>query len=454
MTMTQGSGAEGLGMGGWYRVAGTKGMRSRDPFISCGMSPAALSDVTFDQIVAARERIAGGVSETPCVESMALSDLCGCTIFSKLEYLQRTGSFKERGARNALLLLSDEQRRRGVIAASAGNHALAIAYHGRELGVPVTVVMPRFAPMIKQSRCRQMGATVILHGEHIMDARTRADELAREHGFTYIHGFNDAAIIAGQGTMGLEILDQVPRADAVVVPVGGGGLIAGLGLAIKTARPRTRIIGVEPALCASFKAALEAGEPVTFPMSPTLADGLAVPRVGDRAFAIARGVVDQVVTVSEEEIALAILRLAELEKGVVEGAGAAPLAALLAGKLDDLKGQRVVLALCGGNIDPTMLSRVIEHGLVVDGRLAQFTAIISDRPGGLVELTQAIASTGASVKHIDHERAFHGANVYTVRVVCTVETHDAAHIDRLHAALDAAGIRVIARTSPGTCPVG
>ncbi len=411
------------------------------------------STVTFDQIVAARERIADGVHQTPCVESLALSALCECSIFSKLEYLQRTGSFKERGARNALLELDHAQRAAGVIAASAGNHALALAYHGRDLGVSVTVVMPHFAPMIKQSRCRQMEAEVILHGANIAEAREKADVIASKRRLTYIHGFDDPAIIAGQGTLGLEILDKVQRPDAIVVPVGGAGLIAGVSLAVKTARPQTQIIGVEPEFCTSFIAAMEAGKPVRVDMQPTLADGLAVPMVGARSFEIARRRVDRMVTVSEEAIALAILRLAELEKGVVEGGGAAPLAAMLSGQLDDLKGKRVVLALCGGNIDPTILSRVIEHGLVVDGRLTQFTAVISDRPGGLAELTQTIASVDASVKQIDHERIFSGANVYTVNVNCVVETTDTEHIRRLHAALAARGIRVINVNSPGVCAI-
>jgi len=322
-----------------------------------------------------------------------------------------------------------------------------------ELGVPVTVVMPQFAPMIKQSRCRGMGATVLLHGVNIAEARQRADEIAARENLTYIHGFDDADIIAGQGTLGLEILDKVPNADAIVIPVGGAGLIAGVSLAVKTARPGTEIIGVEPEFAASFNAALDAGEPVTFRMQPTLADGLAVPRVGDRAFAIARDRVDRMVIVNEEQIALAILRLAELEKGVVEGGGAAPLAAFLAGALDDLRGKRVVLALCGGNIDPTVLSRVIEHGLVVDGRLTQFTAVISDRPGGLANLAQVIASVGATVKHIDHERTFSGANVFTVNVNCVVETNDAAHVEELHRTLRDQGIRVTARTNPQSCAV-
>lgn len=402
-------------------------------------------DVTFDDVLAARERIASGVLATPCMESLALSELCGCRIHSKLEYMHRTGSFKERGARNALMLLSEEQQRTGVIAASAGNHALALAYHGRDLGIPVTVVMPMFAPMVKRNRCRLMGATVLQHGRHIIEAREKADELVADKGYTYIHGFDDAAIIAGQGTLGLEVLEQVPDLDAIVVPIGGAGLIAGVALAIKTKKPSVEIIGVEPEHCPSFTAALEAGAPVSAPTKPTLADGLAVPSVGPRSFAIARNLVDRVVLVNEEQIALAILRLAEMEKGVIEGAGATPLAAFLSGRLEDLHGKRIVLALCGGNIDPTILTRIIEHGLVADGRLSQFTAIISDRPGGLAEFAQTVAGTGASIKQISHERAFHDANVFTVRVLCTIETEDHAHIERVHQALAAKGIAVVDR---------
>ncbi|HMN95273.1 MAG TPA: threonine ammonia-lyase [Phycisphaerales bacterium] len=409
------------------------------------------SDVSFDDIVRARDRIRDGVLETPCPESEALSELVGCRVHCKLEYLQRTGSFKERGARNALLLLDGDSRARGVVAASAGNHALALALHGRELGVPVTVVMPRFAPLVKQARCRRLGARVLLHGENIAEAKEKADEFVAAEGLSYIHGFNDAAIIAGQGTIGLEIVEQVPDADAIIVPVGGAGLIAGIGLAVKTRKPAMRLVGVEPRRAASYVAALEAGAPVMLTMPSTLADGLAVPMVGLRAFGIARQHVDEVVTVGEETISLAILRLAELLKGVVEGAGATPLAALLAegsGALRDLRGKRVVLVLCGGNIDPVVLSRVIEHGLAVDGRLVQFTAVIRDRPGGLAELTSTIAATGASVRQITHERAFGGPDVSTVLVLCTVEVRDRTHGDELQQALDARGIRVIHRASP------
>ena len=391
--------------------------------------------VTFEDIVAARARIAGGVVVTPCAESPALSELTGCRVFPKAEYLQRTGSFKERGARNALLLLPDAQRRIGAVAASAGNHALALAFHGRDLGIPITVVMPFVAPLIKQSRCRALGARVLLHGENIGEAKALADRLVAEEGLAYVHGFDGADVIAGAGTLGLEILDQVPDADAIVVPVGGGGLIAGLGLATKRLRPGCEVVGVETLRSASFTAALEAGCPTPATVGSTLADGLAVPCVGGRAFEIARRVVDRVVRVDEEAVALAILRLVELEKGVVEGAGATPLAALIAGELPDLAGKRVVLCLCGGNIDPTVLGRVIEHGLAVDGRLARFTAVISDRPGGLARLTAALAETGASVKQVVHERAFASADVSAVEVQCVVETRDRAHVEAVLAHL-------------------
>jgi threonine dehydratase len=384
---------------------------------------------------------------------MVLSDLLECRCFCKLEFMHRTGSFKERGARNALCQLPREARTRGVVAASAGNHALALAYHAKALGIPVTVVMPRFAPLIKRSRCTTLGAKVIIGGENIADAKQIADQLVDSEGLTYIHGFDSPEVIAGQGTVALEVLEEVPDVDAVVVPVGGAGLIAGVGLTIKALKPRVEVVGVEPRAAASFHAALAHGSPVAVSMKPTLADGLAVPKVGDRAFAIARSTVDRVVLVSEEEISLSILRLAELEKGVVEGAGAAPLAAMLSGQLSHLKGKCVVLLLCGGNIDPVVLGRVIDYGLVADGRMTQFAAIISDRPGGLAELTLAIAETGASVQQINHDRTFSDADVSTVHVVCTVETRDAAHIDQVHGAVRKRGIRIISHTSPATCEI-
>ncbi len=407
------------------------------------ISPSA-PPVSFADIAVARQRIAGSVLPSPCPESIPLSEATGCQIFCKLENLQRTGSFKERGARNALLLLPPEQARRGVIAASAGNHALGLAYHGGLLGIPVTVCMPEFAPMVKASTCRRLGARVIQQGRDFAQAREKADELAAAEGLAYVHGYDDPAIIAGQGTIGLELVEQVPDFDALVIPVGGGGLLAGVALAVKTLRPKVKIYGVEPEGATCFAEAMRCGHSVPCQTSPTLADGLAVPEAGANAFAVAAPLLAGLVTVTEDEIALAILRIVELEKLVVEGAGASGLAALLAGRLPQLRGQRVVLPFCGGNIDPVILSRVIEKGLVADGRLARFEAVISDRPGGLARLTRLLAETGASVRQVEHDRAFGRHDVFAVRVRCEVETRGREHLEDLVRRLEAEDIRVTA----------
>jgi threonine dehydratase len=399
--------------------------------------------LTIADVESARNRIAEGIYESPCPESIPLSEVAGCEVYCKLDYLQRTGSFKERGARNALLLLSEDERRRGVISASAGNHALGLAYHGKLLSVAVTVVMPKYAPLIKQSTCRRLGANVVLHGETFGEAYEQACALGQQQNLAYIHGFDDPAIIAGQGTMALEILEQVPDVEAIVVPVGGGGLIAGISLVVKARKPQVRVFGVQAERAAGFVAALAAGQPVKVPVGPTLADGLAVARVGELAFATAAPRVERVVTVGEESLALAMLRLVELEKSVVEGGGAAPLAACMAGKLPEVAGRRTVLVLSGGNVDPSILSRVIDKGRVTDGRLCRFTAEVSDRPGGLALLTRVIADTGASIHDIEHDRAFSGPDVAAVHVLCTVETEDREHIVRLYQRLVEAGIRVV-----------
>ena len=399
--------------------------------------------VTLSDIRAAQRRIAGGVIVTPCPASIPLSEITGAQIFCKLENFQRTGSFKERGARNALLRLSLAQKKRGVIAASAGNHALGLAYHGKLLGIPVAVVMPDYAPLIKITTCEKLGARVIMGGQDFAEARAAADGFVASEGLTYIHGFDDPDIIAGQGTLALEILKQVVHLDAIVCPIGGGGLIAGISIAVKALNPRVKIIGVESAHTGNFAAALRAGRPVMVPRQATLADGLATLTVGANAFALARGRADEIVRVSENWIALAILRMVELEKTVVEGAAAAPLAALMAGTLPHLAGRRVALVVSGGNIDPAILSRVIEKGLVHDGRLIRFTASVSDRPGGLATLCRVIADAGASIKDVVHDRAFSGPDVYAVHAVCTVETRDHAHIAALHRALRKHGFPLV-----------
>lgn len=412
-------------------------------------SGAAIPAVSLATIREAHDRIRSGIYRSPCPPSIPLSDLTGCEIWCKLDLLQRTGSFKERGARNALLLLEPEARARGVVAASAGNHALGLAYHGKLLGIPVTVVMPRFAPLVKVATCRRLGAHVVLEGESFEDARRRALDMAAGEGLNLVHGFDDARVIAGQGTMGLEVLEDVPDADAIVVPTGGAGLLAGVATVAKTLRPGIQIIAVEPAAAGSLSASLAAGRPVQVDTRPTLADGLAVGQVGATPFAIAASLVDRVVTVGEEAISLAVLRLLELEKTVVEGAAAAALAAVMGDAGRDLAGRKVVLLLCGGNIDMTILDRVIDRGLAADGRRWRFVTQVVDRPGGIARLTGTIADAGASVQQIVHDRTFSGPDVFSTSVEVTVDTSDRDHIQSLERRLVAAGFVVEPATAAG-----
>jgi threonine dehydratase len=395
--------------------------------------------VTLESIRAARDRIRDVIYHSPCPYSLSLSRLCGCEVYCKLDHLQMTGSFKERGARNKLLLLDPEQRRRGVIAASAGNHALALAYHGHDLGIAVTVVMPKWSPLVKVKNCRSFGASVILHGESYNDAKTRAKQLEAEFGLTYVPGFDDPDIIAGQGTMGLEILEDVPDVDVVIVPVGGGGLIAGVGRAIKSLKPSVRVIGVEAVNAPTMHASLRAGRVTHVDTKPTLADGLAVAEVGKLCFDIAKEVIDDLLLVDEAQIARAVLRLLELEKTMIEGAGAVPLAAAMDPSFD-LAGKKVVLVLCGGNIDVSMISKVIDRGLAADGRLCRIVAHVSDRPGSLAHLTKVLGATGASVKEVEHDRHFGPPDVALVNIICVLETRDFEHIEQIKQALSDATI--------------
>lgn len=324
------------------------------------MKTPKAQNVSLTDVIAAQARIGGAIVRTPCERSMGLSELTGSEVWCKREYLQRTGSFKERGARSALSLLERSKARRGVIAASAGNHALGLAWHGRQLGIPVTVVVPRSAPQVKVQRCRQLGAHVVLHGDSFDEARSYALSLAEEWGLEFVPPYDDARVIAGQGTLALELLGQVGEFDAVVVPVGGGGLLAGVVTVLRALRPNVQVIGVEPEHAACFSQALQQGGPVKVKTSATLADGLAVAEAGKLTYSQAVSWVDDVVTVNEGELSEAIAALAEVDGAVVEGAGAAPLAALLSGKLPSLTGKRVVLPLTGGNIDAQVHVRVVE----------------------------------------------------------------------------------------------
>jgi len=313
--------------------------------------PFGLADVE-----AARRRLTAGIRVTPCALAPALGTLTGRTIWLKRDDLQRTGSFKERGARHALLSLNEVERARGVVAASAGNHALGLAYHGAQLGVPVTVVMPMTAPAVKITRCRTLGANVVLQGSSFEEAQRQAVALAADTGATFLHPFNDRRVIVGQGTMALEILAQAPALDTLVVPVGGGGLLAGVAIVVKALRPDVRLVAVEPVGAAGFGAALRQGAPVNVPLGRTLADGLAVARVGEETFALAAERVDDVVTVTEDELEAAVAVLARTCGAVVEGAGAAALAAVLAGRV---AGRAVVVPVCGRNIDPKVHAAVL-----------------------------------------------------------------------------------------------
>jgi len=318
--------------------------------------------LTLESVQQAQARLAGGLRLTPCAYSAPLSELAGISIYCKRDFEQFTGSFKERGARHALLCLTPAQRAAGVIAASAGNHALGLARHGSLLGVNVTVVMPVNAPFVKASRCRSLGARVVLHGANFEQASRHAHELTERETLTFVHPFDDPVVMAGQGTLALEVLEQLPEFDAFLVPVGGGGLLAGVATVVKALRPHVEVIAVEPAHAASFTVSFDAGQPTRVPVAPTFADGLAVARVGENAFRAAAPLVDRTVTVTEDEIAVALLELAERENLSVEGAGATALAACLSGKLPHLRGRRVVIPLCGRNIDPDTQKQAFWRG--------------------------------------------------------------------------------------------
>jgi threonine dehydratase len=407
---------------------------------SLSTTTSQIEKLSLSDITRAAFRIQDHIVDTPFLEAKRLSSLFDAKIFTKLEFKQATGSFKERGAANVILQLTPEQLKKGVIAASAGNHALALARHGPRNNCPVTVVMPVVAPLTKVTNCRNMGARVIVDGGHLLESRKIADQLLGDEGLTYVNGYDDLAILAGQGTIGLEMLQKVPDLDAVVVPIGGGGLIGGVATAVKNLNPKCKVIGVEPKRCASWTAALDAGRPVGVAASGTLADGLAVTTVGSNAFEVAHHLIDDVITVSESSIALSILRLLELESWVVEGGGATAIAGFIDGKLDYLKGKKVGVIMCGGNIDMPVLGRVIERGLTADGRIHRFVAKVSDRPGGIAHLTDCIAESGASVKDLYHERASVLEDVSVVAITCTVETRNNEHALELQNMLDKEGV--------------
>ncbi|MGJ5819104.1 threonine ammonia-lyase [Paludibaculum fermentans] len=386
----------------------------------------------------AMARIRESIRLSPLVHSESLSTLSGNELYLKLENLQRTGSFKERGALNKILTLTDVEKSRGVIAASAGNHAQAVAYHATARGIRSRICMPLATPLVKVSATRGYGAEVVLHGRNYDEAYQEAVRQCEAEGLTFLHPFDDEAVIAGQGTLGLEMLAQNPALDVIIAPAGGGGLLGGLACAVKEINPRIEIVGVEAARLPSMAAALHASGPVTVDAATTIADGIAVRRVGELTLPLVRKYVDSMVVVEEEEIANAILLLLEREKTLAEGAGAAALAAVLQHKTA-YKGKRIGLLVCGGNIDVTLLSRIIERGLVKDGRLVRLRIHLTDHPGALRRLCEVIEEQKANIVETMHDRAYYGVNLGDTVIDVTMETRGTSHIQELMAALSTAG---------------
>jgi threonine dehydratase len=369
-----------------------------------------------------------------------LSALTGQQVYLKLENLQMTGSFKERGALNRIAMLTPKQAARGVVAASAGNHAQGVAYHATKRGIRALIVMPLATPLVKVTATRGFGAEVVLHGANYDEACEEATRLCAAEGMTFIHPFDDAVVMAGQGTIGLELLEQVPRLEAVVVPIGGGGLIGGIACAIKESRPEVRVIGVQTSRLPSMVAARLAGHPVTVDPATTIADGIAVRRAGDVTLPVVERYVDEIVTVDEDEIASAILVLLEREKTLAEGAGAAALAALLQ-KKTSLNGAHTAVMVGGGNIDVTLLSRIIERGLVQDGRMIRLRIHLLDKPGALAELTLLIAKYRANIVDTLYNRAYYGVNLGDTTIDITLETRGREQVEELLTALTAEGYK-------------
>ncbi|WP_119169199.1 threonine ammonia-lyase [Algihabitans albus] len=402
--------------------------------------------VTLETIRAAAAALNGRIVRTPLVPAFRLSRQLGCELFLKCENFQVTGSFKDRGACNKLMSLTSAQAEKGVIAMSAGNHAQGVAYHAQRLGIPATIVMPEFAPFTKVQRTRAYGARVVLTGDTLDVSAKKAREIAEAEGLVFVHPYDDPAIIAGQGTIGLEILEDAPDLDMVVVPIGGGGLISGIAAAVKALQPSLEIIGVEAALFPSMLQALR-GEPIEAG-GTTLADGIAVKTPGTLTQEMVRALVDDIRLVDETALETAVHHLAEEQKIVAEGAGAAGLAAVVA-EPERYAGKKVGVVICGGNIDMRLLSGVLIRGLVRDGRLVRLRITIVDQPGQLARLSQVIGGTGANIIEVDHQRLFADVPAKRADIDVTLESRDAEHVREITAALDAAGFpaRVLASRS-------
>ena len=403
-------------------------------------TPQAAQQVTLADVRAAAGRLAGAIEKTPCVHSRTLSRLTGAEVWLKFENLQFTASFKERGALNKLLSLSAEERKRGVIAMSAGNHAQAVAYHAARLGIPATIVMPKGSPNTKIKNTRVHGARVLLEGDSLHAAGAHARALAAREHLVFVHPYEDPLIIAGQGTVALEMLEQVPDLEMLVVPVGGGGLIAGMAVASRAINSAIRVFGAESKNYPSMHQRLK-GLPVNVG-GDTIAEGIAVKDVGDTAFAVIRALVEDVLVVQEETIERAVVALIEIEKTVAEGAGAAALAALLEHP-QAFAGRRVGLPISGGNIDSRVLASVLMRGLVRDQRLVRLRVTMPDVSGSLAKVATLIAEAGGNIVEIQHQRIFGTTSVRSPEVEFLIETRDREHTEALKASLEKAGIRVL-----------
>jgi threonine dehydratase len=398
-----------------------------------------LEPPTIDDIRAAAQRIDGAVIRTPMLVSRTLSEIVGAEVWLKFENLQFTSAYKERGALNKLLQLSEEERQRGVIAASAGNHAQAVAYHARRLGIPATIVMPSTTPTVKVTQTEGHGAQVILYGDMYDDAYGRARELALENGYCFVHPFDDPRIIAGAGTVALEMLEDAPDLDAIVVPIGGGGLMSGISIAARSIKSDIELIGVEAELYPSMKCAIEGCH---LPLGgDTLAEGIAVKHPGELTSRILKDLGADVVLVSERDLERAVAMLVGIEKTVVEGAGAAGLAAILADP-ERFKGRKVATLLCGGNIDTHLLANVLVRDLVRQGRIARLHVAAHDQPGALAAITAKVYEAGVNVIEINHSRIFTALPAKDTLIEVECEARDAKAIDDVVARLEAAGFRV------------
>jgi threonine dehydratase len=392
--------------------------------------------ITLADVQAAAGVLAGHIAQTPCLHSRTLSDITGAEVWLKFENHQFTASFKERGALNKLVSLDAAQRAAGVIAVSAGNHAQGVAYHARRLGIPAVIVMPRFTPHVKVEQTRAHGAEVILAGENFDEARTRALQVKEERRLTLVHPYDDAKVIAGQGTIALEMLEAAPQLDALIVPIGGGGMISGMAVAAKAIEPGIEIVGVQTERFPSMLCAIENRSP-SFGAS-TLADGIAVKQPGALTLELVRRWVDGIVLVGEGDIEAAILLLLEIEKTVAEGAGATGLAALIKYR-DRFAGRKIGLVLCGGNIDPLTLADVIQRGMVRTGRLTRLAVTLRDLPGSLARVTAAIAESNANIEEVHHQRAFTNLSLQETEVDFVLETRGFGHVEQVIARLKSLG---------------